>query len=253
MSFIKNFFKNKIVKNLIGAFLFVFVIIVIVSFYLKVYTHHSERIFTPSFNGLTVEQAQKLAAQKDVRVNVIDSVYDAFGEPGTVIEQTPKTNFLIKDGRTIFLTIKAKNKKMIVMPNLNSVSLIQARSEIESAGLKIGRIKYTPSQYNDLVMEQQINGKTIDAGTKVPAGTEIDLVVGQRGGTQASVPVLIGLTLDDANFKAAEYSLNIGNVFYDNSVITARDSAIAVVYKQSLQEGTTVSYGANIDIWLTVK
>lgn len=250
MSIIKKFFKNKIVKNLFWAIILVIFVIIIVSFYLKAYTHHSQKIFTPSFKGLTVSQAKDLATEKNIKVLVIDSVYDAYGEPGTVIEQTPKTNFMIKDGRTIFLTIKAINKRMVKMPNLGSVSLIQARSEIESVGLKIGRIKYIPSQYNDMIVEQQVNGVPIEAGKEIPEGTEIDLVVGQAGGTEAVVPDLENLTLDEANFKAAEYSLNIGNVNYDSNIITSRDSALATVYKQSINKGSVVNYGSNIEIWL---
>lgn len=250
MSIIKNFFKNKIVKNLFWAIMLIIFVIIIVSFYLKAYTHHSQKIFTPSFKGLTLEQAKDLAKDKSIKVLVIDSVYEAYGKPGTIIEQTPKSNFMIKGGRTIFLTEKAMNKKMVQMPNLSSVSLIQARSEIENVGLKIGRIKYIPSQYNDMIIEQQIKGVTIESGKEIPVGTEIDLVVGQAGGTEAVVPDLESLTLDQANFKAAEYSLNIGNVNYDNNIITSRDSALATVYKQSINEGSIVAYGANIEIWL---
>jgi len=253
MSFIKKVFGNKIVKSLIGAFSLVIIIIVLMSFFLKAYTHHSQKIFTPSFKGLTVAEAEELALEKNIKILIIDSVFDAYGEPGTVLEQTPNTNFMIKGGRTIFLTIKAIEKKMVLMPNLSSVSLIQARSLIESASLKMGRVKYIPSNFDDMVIEQRVLDELIAPGTEIPAGTEINLVVGQRNGTEAVVPALVNLTLDDAKFKAAEYSLNIGNVFYDASVISSRDSALSVVYKQSFTEGSIVGYGADIDVWLTRK
>ncbi|MEA3450669.1 MAG: PASTA domain-containing protein, partial [Bacteroidota bacterium] len=249
----KKVFTNKIVKNLIAAFSVGIIIIVLVSFFLKAYTHHGEKIFTPSFKGLTVEEAENLAIGKNIKILVIDSVFDAYGKPGTVLEQTPNTNFMIKGGRTIFLTIKAIEEKIVLMPNLSSISLIQARSLIESAGLKMGRVKYIPSNFDDMVIEQRVLDKLIAPGAEITAGTEINLVVGQSSGTEAVVPSLVDLTLDDAKFKAAEYSLNIGNVFYDASVISSRDSALSVVYKQSFTEGSIVGYGADIDVWLTRK
>jgi beta-lactam-binding protein with PASTA domain len=252
MTLIEKILKSKIFKNLILAIAFMFLVITLVSLYLKAYTHHNERILTPSFKGLTIKQAQDLAKKHDIRIKIIDSIYNAYGEPGTIVDQTPKANFKIKDGRTIFLTIKAKEQRMVKMPNLNSVSLIQARSELETAGLMVGKIEYRPSQFKDLVLEQKFNGKTIAPETKIPAGSKIDLVIGQKGNGQAVVPDFTGLSRDDAGFKAAEYSLNIGNIYYDQSVVTSRDSAIAVVYKQSVDAGKIVNSGDFIDIWLTV-
>ncbi len=251
--FLKKILKSKITHNLLIAFVVVIGLFFVVSFYLRSYTNHGQKIFTPSFKGLSVEEATKLAKEKKIRIEIIDSVYESFGEPGTVIDQTPKANFMIKKGRNIFITIKATQQKMITMPNLKSVSLIQARSEIESNSLRIGNIKYQPSQFNDLVIEQLVNGTVIKPGTTIPAGTEIDLIVGQKEGSEAVVPKLIGLSANEASFKAAEYSLNIGEMFFDNSVVTEQDKAEAVVWKQSIKANVTVEYGDKINIWLTTK
>ena len=142
---------------------------------------------------------------------------------------------------------------MVKVPDLRSVSLIQARSEIESNNLKIGKIKYEPSSYDNLVIEQKIDGENVKPGTSVPAGTRIDLVVGQKQGSDAVVPNLIGLTRDNAAFKAAEHSTNIGKIYYDNTVTTNADTALSVIWKQSLRAGIIVGYGAEIDIWLTTE
>lgn len=252
-NFISKFFKSKILRHLIFAGIVGVAIIFAVSIYLKSYTHHGQKIFTPSFTGLTIDEANDLAVDKKLKISVIDSVYDAYGEPGTVIDQTPKSNFMVKKGRTIFITVKAKGQKMVTMPNLHSISLIQARSEIESNSLTIGNIKYQPSDFNDLVIEQLANGEIIAPGTSLPSGTKISLIVGQKQGAEAIVPDLTGITSENASFKAAEYSLNIGDVNYDNSVVTPKDKAQAVVYKQSINKNFMVEYGTEIDIWLTVE
>ncbi len=252
-NFIAKIFKSKILKHFLIVFLSGVVIIFLVSFYLRSYTHHGQKIFTPSFKGLTVEQAEKLATEKKVKIKIIDSVYEDYAEPGTIIDQTPQSNFLIKEGRTIFVTIKANGQKMVFMPDLRSASLKQARSEIESYSLEIGDIKYQPSQFNDMVIEQLVNGKVIEPGASLPAGTKIDLLVGKKDGSEAVVPKLIGLTSKNADFKAAEYSLNIGKLYFDNSVVSMKDTAEAVVWKQSINYNTVVQYGTYIDIWLTIE
>lgn len=250
-----NFFlkimKSKILKNLVFAGLVGILAIFAVSIYLKSYTNHGEKIFTPSFKNLSLAEAQELADEKKIKITIIDSVYEAYGEPGSVIDQTPKANFMIKEGRNIFLTIKASSQKMVTMPELRSESLIQARSLIESNSLNIGNIKYQPSEFNDLVIEQKVNGEVIKSGTTLPAGTKIDLIVGEKAGSEAIIPELEGLTKKDAAFKAAEYSLNIGKMNFDNTVITEQDTIEAVVWKQSHRVDMVVEPGTEIEIWLT--
>ncbi len=252
-NFFSQILNSKIFKNLIFAVLLGIVVLSLTSFLLKIYTKHDQKIFTPSFKGLTVQEAETLAKEKKIRITVIDSVYEAYGQPGTVIDQTPKANFMIKQDRNIFLTIKSASKKIIKMPNLRSVSLIQARAEIESNSLKIGNIEYRPSDYHDLVIEQKTNDKIIEPGSEIEAGSEIDLIVGQSTGSEAIVPKLNGLTEMDASFRAAEYSLNIGNMNYDNTVITEQDSLEAVVWKQSHPVNSVVEPGTEIEIWLTTE
>ncbi len=252
-NFFSKILKSKILKNLIFAVSLGVIILLLASLFLKIYTKHDQKIFTPSFKGLTVQEAEDMAKEKKIKITVIDSVYEAYGQPGTVIDQTPEANFMIKEGRNIFLTIKAANKRIVKMPNLHSVSLVQARAEIESNSLKIGKIEYVQSDYNDLVIEQKANGKIIEAGTEIEAGTKIDLEVGQSSGSEAIVPKLNGLTEVDASFKAADYSLNIGKVNYDNTVITQQDSLEAVVWKQSHSVNSVVNPGTEIEIWLTTE
>ena len=251
--FLKKIIKSPITKNLVLAVTVIFIVLVGVSFYLKIYTHHNQKIFTPSFKGLKIDEAIKLAQQKNVKIKVIDSIFTPYASPGEILDQTPKTNFLIKKGRTIFVSIRSFKQKTTKVPDLRYKSLIQARAELETAGLRIGEIKYRESTYNNLVLEQMSNGKIIKPGTNVPEATKIDIIVGTQGNEKAIVPEMKGLTLKDAEFKAAEYSLNIGNISFDPNVISKADSLNATVYKQSIAPGNSVAQGTHIDIKLGLK
>lgn len=247
---ILNILKSRILKNLVLAVVLVFVVLIILSLYLRTYTHHSEKIFTPSFKGMNITEAEQLAKDKNLKIVVIDSLYSEYVDPGEIMDQTPKSNFLVKSGRTIFVTIRAYSRQMTKMPNVVYSSLIQARAILENKGLRIGHIEYRKSQYNDVVLEQLYNGKIIEKGVELPESSYITLVVGSKEGTKAYVPELIGLTEKKASYRVAEYSINLGNIFYDNTVITKADSINATVYRQSINKGVSVAPGTEVDIWL---
>jgi len=256
-----NFFKSllvvlksrKFLVNVAIAFVSFFAFIIIVSLFLRIFTHHGQQFFTPDFTGLTVEQAEELADDKHIKIEIIDSVYDAEGAKGTIVDQTPPADFTIKKGRTIFLTKKALISKQIKMPDLTTGSLIQAKSEIETYGLEVGKLTYKPSPYENYVLEQLIDGKKIAAGQMVDVGTTVDLVVGKsEDGSMAFVPDLSGLTKNEAAFYAAENSLNLGVLIYDNTVKTSSDTLKAKIWKQNPNKNKELELGSEVDVWLTL-
>jgi len=228
-------------------------IVIIIGLWLRLYTMHGQEISVPDFTGFTVTEVHKMAKEKRLRIEIVDSVYADLGRKGAVIDQTPPPSFKVKKGRTIFLTIKAYNAENVSMPNLRGTSIVQARADIETYGLKIGKLTYRPDIAKDNVLEQMVNGKRIAPGTQIPRGTRIDLVLGlgNDANAVASVPDLVGLNFYDASLLAAENSLNIGTVIFDNTVVSELDTAGALVYKQSPSENTVLGMGAQIDLWLT--
>jgi len=255
--FFKEFFQfiisKKFLMNILIALGVFIVIILITLIFLRIFTNHGQKFFTPNFSGLTIEQAKELAKDKNVNIEVIDSVFDADGERGTIVDQTPPPDFLIKENRTIFLTLKALTPKSIVMPDLRNISLVQAKSEIETYGLLIGKLEYKPSTFENLVIDQFIGKDKVLPGTMVEVGTEINLTIGKsESGDNTSAPDLIGLTKNEASLMAAEKSLNIGSLIYDKTVKSVQDTAKAVVWKQSPPENRELQLGSQIDLWLTL-
>jgi beta-lactam-binding protein with PASTA domain len=216
-------------------------------------THHGESLSVPDFTGLSLKKAYKLSREKNLKLEIIDSVDNAPGKRGTVIAQTPPPNFKVKEGRTIHITLKTFNPKKILMPDFTGVSLVQAKADIETFGLKIGRLKYRPDIATNNVLEQLYNGKPIKPGTLIQRGSTIDLILGLgESGTAVVVPNLIGYTRQDAVQKATDNSLNIGSFIFDETVITSEDSTDAVVWKQSPGMNVQSTMGSPIDVWLTL-
>ncbi len=254
LSFFKFFISKKFIINIVLAITFIFVVLFGTLFYLKSFTNHGKQFFTPNFEGLTVAEAEQVAKNKKIKIKIIDSVFEAHGERGTIVDQTPTFNFMIKKGRTVFLTKKTIIPQKVSMPNLRNISLIQAKSEIVTHSLKIGKLDYRDSKYENLILEQIVDGKIIQPGTMIVSGTKIDLVVGRskKDASITSVPNLIGLTKDDAALLAAEFFLNIGTAIYDESVITKQDTISAMIWKHSPKKNWKADLGDDVDIWLTI-
>jgi len=257
-----NFFKKAIqftfsslfVRNLLFSFVVGGIIIFVLLVFLKVFTKHGAAYSVPNFSGLTIEEAEELADDKDLRMQIVDSVYNAPGKPGTVVEQNPPKDFKVKDNRRIFLTIKAINPELISMPDFVNSTLIQAKSDIETYGMRIGKLLYKPWKYDNVVIEQKFNGKPIAPGTSIEKGSKIDLILGKSDGfSNTQVPSLLGLSRIQAEMKAAELMLNIGSVLYDGTVISYADTINAAIVKQFPQKDVTLVPGGEIDIWLSMK
>lgn len=252
---IQFIYGNIIIRNLFFAFLILIAGVFLILQILKVYTRHNQNLSVPDFTGLTLDEAVDASEKRDLRIEVFDSVYLTEYERGTVVDQHPAPNFKVKKNRTISLTLNAVNPEMILMPDLVDLTLRQARTRLESFGLKTGNITYEPDIGVNVVLAQKINGMNINPGDSIIKGTPIDLVVGQGlSDKQTGVPNLIGLTLDAAKIVASERFLSIGAVIPDASIIIEEDRNMARVFRQSPEPGpeSTLALGSTIDIWITL-
>jgi len=221
---------------------------------ISLYTHHGEKIIVPDFSGLNMEQAQEQILKNELQYSIMDSVFRSHLAPGTILDQSPAPGMSVKQNRTIFFTINSKHPEKIRLPKLVDYSFRQAIAILETNGFRIGRLEYIPSSYRNLVLQQKTKGDTIATGTLIEKGSTIDLVMGLgKNATPVLVPTLIGLNQNQAKRKIILSNLNQGRVHYDNSVITAIDSAQAKVWRQKPTFGQNIRIrpGSDIHIWLT--
>jgi len=250
-----RFLKSKTFgKHLLIAVVSLIIFVWLVFFGLKLYTHHGQALLVPDFTGLNKQEAAELADDKDLEIEIADSVFIDGRRKGTVVDQNPRPDFKVKENRTIFLTINAFNQAKVPVPNTVGVSYRQAKVSLQSAGLKVGKLIYRPDPMKNYIIEQRINGSIIKPGTMVAKNSEIDLVLGKGYGSQyESVPDLIGLSSKEAFQTINDRFLNVGGVLYDESVLTYSDSLNARVYNHKPGEGRRIKLGSYVDIWLTVK
>ncbi|HDR52713.1 MAG TPA: PASTA domain-containing protein [Mariniphaga anaerophila] len=221
---------------------------------LKTYTRHGESNPVPDFSGMLPAEAARTAQNRDLKIEIVDSLFLEEAAPGVVVDQVPRPGHGVKQNRTIFLTVNSVNPEMATLPKLTDISFRQAQVLIENAGLQLGNISYRPSEYNNLVLNVQIDSTDIFPGKQLPKGSFIDLVVGREHGNQTTpLPDLAGFTVEEAQNKLTEAMLNTGVVLYDESVVTSEDSLNARIWRQRPTPRTsgTVLLGSSIDLWVT--
>ena len=146
---------------------------------LKSYTRHGREVDMPDFVGQNSNALIDTLLPSDYIVVITDEVYDKSMEPGTIIKQNPEAGEKVKKGRKVYLTVATSEPPTVIMPELRDVSQRQAEIMLGALGLELEGVILKPSPYENAVLEQLHNGRTIAAGTQIKMGDKITLVVGR--------------------------------------------------------------------------
>jgi len=181
------FLKSKLfLKNLALAAVVVIVFFTGVAFFLSNYTRHGEYIVLTNLMNKKLSDAEELLKSEELNYIIIDSVYAENTPPGLIINQNPYPGAHVKRGRNIYLYITSTLPPLVEMPDLTDKSLRQAKNLLSNAGLKLGDVRMVVTQLSGFVLQQTFKDKTIQAGTKIPKGSVINLEVG-KGNTSDSL------------------------------------------------------------------
>lgn len=250
----KGFFGNWIVRNIILAALFFAGLIIVSTILLNIITNHGETIEVPDFTNMSADEARHEAAKERLRVEVIDSIFVRKMEKGAVYSQNPKAGARVKTGRRILLTINAKNAKKVSMPNLVGYSMRQAKAELNSRGLTLGKLIYVNDIATNNVLRQIYRNREIKPGRLIETGSEINLEVGLNPeDNQTYVPDLKGLKYIRAVDAVHDNSLNIDRIVFDKAVKTYSDSLNASVTRQNPEASDNpILMGSDVTIYLSL-
>lgn len=240
--------------NLMAAVIVIIVIGVVVLFQLDNYTHHGESIAVPEFYDMTPSEAEALAKQHNLKIKVVDSLYDDRAKPGVVLEQYPGNGARVKEKRLIQLTVNAQSPEKIIFPNLKNSAFRQTLQTLESRGFQIGHIEYEDSEFKNLVLNLKYKGKDVEPDALLPKGTKIDIVLGNGYGSNTIiVPRLTGKKLREAISLAQQNYMNIGEIIPDASIKTPAEQQAAVVYQQSPNATDITQAGSPVNLYITLQ
>ena len=229
----------------------VIVVVLICFFSLGFYTNHGSGVPVPKLIGLTVDNATNLL--KDQGFNYqIDSVYVGDQPPGTIIQQDPDPGTSVKENRVIYLTMVSRLAPNVALPAIEQTPYISAAATLSSYGLKVGDTIYRSDIARDMVLEVRFGLQPIKAGTKIPKGSRLDLVLGDgAGASEVDIPDLLGQDLDAAKFVIKNSGLTLGTVLRQGAVT---DSSNAIVVGQSpmkTDSASKISIGTRINLTIS--
>ena len=250
---IKNFLFNRITANILAGILLVCALVFGTRIMLDKITRHNLEITVPDLTNISVDEAEKIVAANKMKLEVIDSVYVKRMGKGLVYRQNPKAGSKVKEGRRILLTINAMNAKKVMMPNLVGYSMRQAKAEILSKGLQIGRLEYVTDIATNNVLKQMYGGQEIAPGTMIESEAKIDLVLGLNNDDCVTyAPSVTGMKYKNAIETIHDNSLNVSEIIFDETVRDYSDSLNAVVFRQEPEYGDTpLLMGMDISLYLT--
>lgn len=238
--------------SLIGVILIV--LFIGINIFLKLVTKHNHELVVPDFTNMPLSEAERLAEESHLRLEVTDSVYIKRMARGHISRQNPEPGSHVKKGRRILLTINSVNPQMVDMPDLVGYSLRQAKTEIISSGLTVGKLIYREDIATNNVLAQMVGRDTIAPGVKVETDTPIDLVLGMNiTDTVTYIPNVMGYKLMLAKDLLQDNSLNIKKISFDETVLDYSDSLNAMVYQQIPAYSDSIQYrlGTGVEIHLT--
>lgn len=227
--------------------------------YFNSYTNHNESIEVPNLISNNASDIQKLLAGKELKYEVLDSIYNPNLVEGTVIYQNPmatdSTGLKVKSNRTIKVRV-SKRSRLVDIPIVVSKSQRFAEAVLMTKGLRT-QTNFVPSNEDQgSVIEQKYKGKPIKKGMKVPINSVIELTVGKKtSGEMALVPNLFGLTIKEAEQRLkSSQTLRLFTVC--NNCENAQDSLNARVIRQTpvaadssrIPEGSTITIFASTDL-----
>jgi beta-lactam-binding protein with PASTA domain len=243
-----------LLKHLLAALIIVIALIAGAVIFLDVATKHNQELQVPDLSNMTVDEAKAEAGLNDMVIEVTDSVFVKRMKRGTVYRQNPAPGSKVKSGRRISLTINAVNAKRITMPNLVGFSMRQAKAELLSRGLVLGRLIYVQDMATNNVLRQLYDNNEIAPGTMIDSESVVDLVLGLNGYDFVTyVPDVVGLKCMSAVDAVHDNSLNITSLKFDRSVKEYDDSLNAKVYKQLPEPSDSihVNMGSEVTLYLT--
>jgi serine/threonine-protein kinase len=147
----------------------------------------------PSVVGLSQNEAEKQLQDAGFKTKAEEEFSDTV-KKGQVISTTPAVGTLVERGTTVTLTV-SKGKEQVAVPDVEGETEDNARSAIENAGLKVGKVTSEESDQDPGTVISQSPA----AGKQVAKGSAVTLTVAKA----VKVPDVVDETEEDAT-KALE-------------------------------------------------
>ena len=198
-----------------------------------------KEVTLPNFVGTKIEDAKKVAEEKELKIEVSSEEYNSQYEAGIIISQDPlySDNYNIKVGTTIKVVV-SKGIEQAIVPKVIDMTEEEAVKTLEEAKLKVEKVE----EESKKVEAGHVISQETEPNTQVHAGDTVVIHI-SKGVKKVSVPSVIGKQEDEANKTLSDLALTL-NVSYDED--SSKDNG--TVLKQSIDTGKEVEVGTSISI-----
>ena len=169
------------------------------------YTSHGVAVRVPNVESRSFEDAKELVQDRDLMVKRQVGRYNPNVDRGTVVDQNPPPRSDVKPGRRVYLTVNAGTAPVVNVPNLNGISVREAKNRVSSHGLNVGTIAADsiPSPYPNTITRQRPS-----PGDSLKQGGTVDLWYSTGlGADTVRVPNVVGYTVQESQRRLLQREL----------------------------------------------
>ena len=179
MSVLKYLFSKSFFKNSVGIVITAVLFFLTLILFLRLNTRHGDFIIVPDLIGKNIQEFESQLNELDLLYIISDSGnYNPGFKINSVIDQIPKADSKVKQGRKIYLTLNASDFEMVEIPTITGVTVRQAKKTIESLGFVFGEIEYVDDIARDEVISISHKGDELTVGDFLKKTSIIDFKLG---------------------------------------------------------------------------
>lgn len=233
--------------------------ILVDSIIMPTYTRHDASVQVPNVENRPFEKAKATMEQKGLNVQRQVGRYNPNVDQDIVVDQMPLATATVKPGRRVYLTVNTGEVPMVKIPDLNGVSVREAKNRISSADLEIGTVQpdSIPSPYaNTITRQSPAPGDSLQQGATVDLWYSTGL--GERS---VEIPNVVGRTVADAQQLLLQNQLRFivvdtaasdtSNAGREGQTDSTRALDSLYVRRQGRSAGTEVQSGTEIRLFTT--
>ncbi len=237
--------KNITLYIIIFSVLSFFLILTFDNFFMPLYVRMGSGRYMVNVINKKLDYAERILKKEGYKSIVADTLFSASYEPGIIVDQYPKPNTRVKEGRTIRLKI-AHPEKMVSIPDLIGRSLRSAELALNQMGLAIDTVY---EEYNSDVPSGNVTWQYPKGGDMLNKGNGLHLTISLGVPPNFfQVPNLFGLSKKKAINDLERAGFKLGKIFYRQN----EDLIPYTVLDQSIVAETVLEKSIAIDLTVSV-